>query len=537
MAGTVLTEDDGSVSSQGTAHATFATPYLPMAELVEPPLDPPATTLLLATPPTEAQVNVASAAGRVAVDGALLAPVTVTLTLTGVTGSTTPATFEISDGTPEFTYTVTATSAGTGTVTASAPGLTSAQHSITVTSAAVSYVALPNVLFQMDPSRAFGVANVESSPSGLAYNSGNRVMTIYGNLETHKQGVVNCDVSGRAPVACPLSSPAKGSTGFDADEVFFNTLGNATGQAYAPIKRLAAADGSNPTGMDVYRFQVDKIKHGWTASDKKNRAQLKQAWGTQATSLASPWGTEFWSAFMVWLPSELQNINFGWWLIQEQHASDSGGLSAGGGLGYELANNGALGMKLKKKLERYTGPWPNAVNGAVSPVNDGPDDKYPKTIATLPFNKKCWIITNFRENPGFADPNPDIGACYGPATAPYNGFCNTYLAIEDASAVLLDEWPAGGAKNGKWCSPYAPTDTNKIKVSNLVSSIEPDTYGDRLLRPTQYPVIGIYCINSWPNASVQAINVYFGKFLWLRTQDQPETDFGVNDVLYKIRGS
>lgn len=532
MSGFVVTvPEDGTFLSPGTAHATFSGPQLPNSADVETPPAPVATALSFSTPPDVCQVGVASSEGRVAVNGRLLSPVTVSLALAGISGSITPSSFEISEGTNEFTYTVTATTAGTGTVTASASGLTSAQHSIVSSGSAPTYVDLPRILFEFDPSTPFGSASAKSTGTGFAYGSSNKVMNIYGNLETDKQGAVNCDVTGRAPTACPLASPVKGSQGFDADEIFFNTTGDATGQSYATIKRLAAGAGGNPTGVACYQFEIDKVKHGWTASNRKNRTQLKQVWGTVSNGLASPWGTEFWNAVMFWLPSDLQYVSFGWFLLQEFHASDSGGLSAGGGLGYDLANNGALGMKLKKKLEVYTGSWPNnPTKGGVSPVAG-----YPKTLTTLPFNKKCWLITNYRENPGVSDPN--LGAVYG-KTGPYEGFCDTYLAIDNGAAVLLDRWPADGGRDGKWCSPYAPTHS-LVKTGNLTTSVEPgasSTNGGTRLRPTQYPDIGIYCINSWPNPSVQTMKVYFGKMIQLRTVDQPD-DFGVQDVLYKIRGS
>lgn len=398
-----------------------------------------AGALVLTGPPTGNNGS-ASRPFVVAVDGDLSASFSVTLSLSGISGTLSTAAVTLTPAAPSATFTLTPTAEGQASVTASAPGLSASVATFTSLPAGTAAPSVANWLVWTDPARAWETGTVDNylgNPNQVrAHIEFDAVGTgdVY-SIDTYK---ADGTYAGAAPSLVDLT----------ATEL---RRGVVT-PTYAVIRRVTdPAVGTR----QAFQMRLDKDEAGWTSAIPRWRAEVL----INGTPRRYKWGEEVIAVWGVYLPAEylLSRPQSGYYDILFQYHDDGGGCTKNPPINIKLVggDGAAANAAFTYELKRYTGEgWPDAPVKGSTLLQSG-------TIVRSPAADTWhYFVFHYRENCGFSDPTPGRGDIYGPTGVP-NGFVRIYYAQgeSDPPALKVDF-------SGFWGGPIAPTHANAALIED-----------------------------------------------------------------------
>lgn len=423
---------------------------------------PESATRLLVAGPSHGENLAASESFVATADGALSAPVLVSLGVTGGTATRNPASATLAPG-GSVSFSITPTSLGDLTLTFSAPGLLSASAVYTSESPEVLKDLTDKWFINADPNNPWE-ASQGVVPAGVIAHPG-----LIPPLES-KAGLANI-IRLSATLADTVSviqrdvhktydDPPENRYPLTPTEFRCDALSTSSVPSTYPLQRRIA-DPDMP-GKWLYETMGDKTKLGFHANSVKWRGLVQ----TTGTTRFNPWGTEEWFISSLWLhPEWVQAARGPYYNVCEYHDA-SGGLTGGAALETYIQPGGgdpnALAFETKVKVYK-TDKWPQSQEAGYktnhvlvrTPSGGIPTEEHFFLIyryvtgCGLPDYPGYNPNANPPQNPNNYGPDWSV---YGPLD-PDDVFIEFYFARWDGDPELLFRW------DGFWGSPHVTTQT------------------------------------------------------------------------------
>lgn len=412
----------------------------------------------------------------VTADGALLSPVTVTVSVSGGTSTFDPATAVLSSG-GSVEFGVTPTSVGTLTYTFSAPGLVSATLDFVAENPAPALPDLTTLVrIEANPLNAFESSQGTTGSGVVAHSA---TTSPYSPALEAKNGLTN-KIKGAVTLANDPNRDYQANlwqtytSGPITDMTATQYMMGVEDPNYAMLSRVAdPLDGAKW----VYRHEGDKTKIGFSGSSVKWRSFIQS---TDDTFRFDPWGSEHWVAAGYILDADWLNAVQGpYYLLLAWH-DGPGGLTGGAAfqVGIRPGAGNPSAMQLEIDLKRYNQTDPANLANTWPRKQASKDKKTYSTVTNIsggiPTGQKFWLVMHLKTGNGFADypgyvpgsgsPGSPVWGTYG-STDPLDPFVELYYALGDADPALVYRWDDAYAKtinsslNGFWGSPHATTET------------------------------------------------------------------------------
>lgn len=429
-------------------------------------------TALALSGPSGGDEDVVSSVFVVSANGSLgAADRTVTISISGVSGSLSVSSLVLSDASPNGTFTVTPATDGTMTLTVSSPGLTSASAVYNV----VTPTPAPDMdlwVAWMDPSWEFGTARPNNGYG--QQNEPGIVLEFDGSASRNNPSNQGLHVLGSQEM---WAGPTVTITATEVQT-------GAVTPTFALIKRQQVS------GKWRYLITMDKDEHWWSSTEKW-RALLH----TLNENGWSPAGTELWLATSFKFTStDLKADPGGYDILMETHSGD-GGLIKGGSIGLWMmgGNGNASAAYIDIKITLYDNPyWPGS-NGRA--LNDGRYIVEPYWDVLVPGPLQTgidhYLIFNYRTLCGYTD--PVYGAIYGSLDTS-QGFIRAWHAAGDSAdpvQVLDYNGPSGTPQDPSSLQPsdivggtFARGETPKIGIYSR-TNMQPASAGTQRIRDSR----------------------------------------------------
>lgn len=432
----------------------------------------------------------------VTADGALVAPVVVTVSVSGGTSTFDPSSDTLTSG-GSVAFGVTPTSTGALTYTFSAPGLVSATLVFTAEDPAPALPDLSTLwMIDGDPSLAFEASQGEVPAGVVAHAASSGLGYPYSPALLEKTGENNqlrasLTISSNPSAVIQKNLWVSGQSDVTATHVYGIPSGTGLDPNYSMFSRVAdPLDGAKW----AFRHEGDKTKIGFTAQQGKWRSFYQ---GVGDEQRADPWGTEYWVATGFILDTDWIHAERGPYHELIDFHDGNGGLTEGSAFQVALlpGNGNPANVQMEITIKRY--------NRADWPQNQATKDKKNYEFVTsipggIPTNTQFWLVTHFKTGNGFPDypgynpaaggnPGNPVWGVYG-STDPRDPFAEVYYAVGNNDPELIYRWDDAYAKsisstlNGFWGSPYPTTQSQASKL--LAGYVQVGLYTSCKFKPT-----------------------------------------------------